>query len=462
MSEPTPVPVNPSDGSPRPAVVPPDRWIFPTPQEHRLANGVRLLVHDLPGQYVVSVRIAIPHALASEPRDREGVATLLARLLDEGTQQHSAEEFAALLERRGIAVGGGASEAGIALDVDVPKRFLPDALDLARQMLAEPAFPENEVRRAVASRLAEIEQERASAPHRSARELIATMYAPTDRASRPTGGSASTVAAVARDDIVAHHARAIGPQGCIVVVAGDLAGLDVAGLVASTLGAWTNPDHVPPSRPAIPAVAADWSRVVVVDRPGSVQSEISIACPGPDRHVDGDAGWSPYPVLGYLVGGSPNARVDAVLREDKGYTYGIRSTFRPRRAGGMFLTSGSVRGDVTVESVSLLVSILDAARGGFDVAEARAGADFVARTAPGRYATADQVADESVMVAVDGLPSSFTTDVLDRMRTVTPQELRTAYERFVDGRWSIVVVGDASAWVDDLRAVRHDVTVVAN
>ena len=99
------------------------------------------------------------------------------------------------------------------------------------------------------------------------------------------------------------------------------------------------------------------SRIVLVSRPGSVQTEIVVGAPGPDRSVEG--GWAPYPVLGFVLGGSPNARVDAVLREEKGYTYGIRSSFRPRRAGGVFLTSGSVRADSTAESLRLLVEILE-------------------------------------------------------------------------------------------------------
>ena len=100
-------------------------------------------------------------------------------------------------------------------------------------------------------------------------------------------------------------------------------------------------------------------RVVVVDRPGSVQSEIAVAWQGPDRHATG--GWARYPVIGYLLGGSPNARIDAVLREDK-FTYGIRSGFRPRRASGLFLTTGSVRADATVESVQILTELLDPGR----------------------------------------------------------------------------------------------------
>ena len=91
-----------------------------------------------------------------------------------------------------------------------------------------------------------------------------------------------------------------------------------------------------------------------MDRPGSVQTEIAVACPAPDRSTP--HGWAPHPVLAFVLGGSPNARVDALLREEKGYTYGIRTSFRPRVAGGSFVTQGSVRSEVTGEAVELLLS----------------------------------------------------------------------------------------------------------
>ena len=446
----------------RPEVVPPGPWLFPVPQEYPLDNGIRLLVHDLPGQYVMSVRVAVPHRMATEPRDLEGISQLRTRLLDEGTDSHDPEALAELLERQGIGIGLGASEGAIGLDVDVPKRFLPAALDLAREILSEPAFPEPEVRRALATRLAEIEQERASAAHRGLREVAATYYDASERASRPVGGTPETVSAITRDDLVAHHRRSVGPQGATVVVAGDLTDLDVPALVGDTLGRWANPGHEP-SAPFTPArAAADRVRVVVVDRPGSVQSELAVAGPGPDRHLDDDRGWAPYPVAAYVLGGSPNARIDAVLREEKGYTYGIRAGYRPRRAGGMFLVTGSVRSEVTVESIGLLLGILDEARSGLGEEEVQAGVDFISRTAPGRFATADQVADESLMLAMDRLPVTFTSDNLTRLSALTSADVTAAYQRFAGEGWTVVIVGDAAAWVSDLRANGYEVTVVAS
>jgi zinc protease len=432
----------------RPTVAPPEPWTFPAPTEHLLDNGVRVLLHHVPGQYVLSLRVVVPLSLSTEPDGLEGVAAMTARLLDEGTAQHGPEEFAELMERHGMALGAGVSEGGLLVDVDVPQGHVATAAGLVAQALAEPVFPESEVRRIVRNRRAEIEQERASAAHRAMRELSRTLWDPADRAATPVAGTAESVTALSRDDIAAFHARRVGPGGACVVLAGDLGGADPLGVLAGTLGRWSSDHHEPPPAPVPPRPSAERRRVVVVDRPGAVQTEIAVGCPGPDRSTP--HGWAPYPVLSFVVGGSPTSRVDAVLREEKGYTYGIRTSFRPRVAGGTFVAQGSVRSEVTAEATELLLGILDTARDGFTDAELRTGTDFVSRTAPGRYATADAIADESAALALEGLPVDFTTRTLRDVAALGADDLRTAYRRVVDGEWSVVLVGDAEQIVPAL------------
>jgi len=416
--------------------------------------------YDIPGQYVISIRLSVPTPLTAEPRDREGVATIMARTLDEGTASHDAAAFAELLERRGIAFGASVGDSGLGIDVDVPKRHLGAALDLLGQVLREPAFAVHEVERQVKTRLAEIDQERATPGQRAALEFVRTFYAADERASRPTGGSHETVSVITAADVQAYFRSTVGPSGATVVVAGDLDGLDVVAEVEQWLGSWDTPVEVAPEQHAARR-AADAARIVLVDRPGSVQTELYVGCPGPDRHEP--QGWAAYPVLSFVIGGAPNSRVDSVLREDKGFTYGIRSGFRPRNVGGLFLTSGAVRADSTVESVDLLMGILDGAREGYTEQEVRSGVDFIGLTAPGRYATADAVADEAATLAMEGLTTDFTSRNLAALASLDADALAAAYRRYVTGEWTVVLVGDASAYADGVRALdRGPVTIVPN
>lgn len=447
---------------PRPTVAAAPPWAFPLPtNDEHLDNGLRVAAYDVPGQYVISASLVVPLLLSDEPRDIEGVASLMSHLLDEGTERHDSEQFAALLERHGIALSAGVNDGALMVDVDVPVRHLETALELLAEALTSPAFPEDEVRRLRSSRLAEIEQERASAPHRAARELIATLWAPYERASRPTAGAASTVAQITRPHVVELYAERVGPVGASFVVAGSLAGVDLFGMLQRTLGRWRAPGHIQPPRPTAPDLAVDAARVVLVDRPGSVQSELAIGWRGPDRRIA--TGWAPYPVIGFLIGGSPGARVDAVLREEKGYTYGIRTGIRPRRAGGLLLTSGSVRADATAESLEILARILDPQNVSFSDDELRSGVDFIAGIAPGRFATAGAIGDEAASLLMDGLPLDFTTRTREATMALTTGDLDAAYSALAPPRWCVVVVGDASLYADRVRALGlGDVSVVSN
>jgi len=441
----------------RPLVSAPGPWSFPEAQRAGLPNGLGVVSYDIPGQYVISVRLAVPMPLDREPREREGIATIMARTLDEGTARHTAEEFAELLERKGIALGAGVSESGLIVDVDVPKRNLGEALDLLSQAVQEPTFPAKEVSRHVKIRLAEIEHERALPGQRAALEFISTYFDPAERASRPSAGTRSTISAITPQDLAAFHIANVVPSGATVVVSGDLSDLDVVSEVQRALGSWRGTAREPVEASEA-ARAVDAARIVFLDRPESVQTEFYVGCPGPDRRVEG--GWAAYQVLGFVVGGSPNARIDAVLREDKGFTYGIRSGFRPRRRGGVFLTSGSVRADSTVEALGLLLEILDQAREGFNENETRTGVDFIGKTAPGRYATADTVADEAAGLSLEGLTTEFTTASLRALEDVDAEVLTKAYGRFVTGEWTVIIVGDASLYAEGVRALGRGEVVI--
>lgn len=444
---------------PRPPVAPTAAWEFPHGRQDQLDNGMRSWVRDIPGQFICSVRVAVPMPSTREPAGLEGVGTLMARLLDEGTARRSADEMTELLERRGCAFSAHLTDDGMLVALDVPKRRLQDGLELLTEALAEPAFGTREVERHVRQRLAEIDHDRSEPDSAAALTFVEEYYDAADRFARPMAGTSDSVAAITPDSLRAYHQAQVRPDGAVVALAGDLTGVNVTGLLSGTLGAWRPQGQGADTATTagVARLAASTSRVVVVDRPGSVQSELYIGSAAPGRDVPG--GWAPYPVLAMILGGAPQARLDAVLREDKGYTYGMRCGFRPRTRGGLFVTSGAVRADSTADALRLTLGILDDAREGFGVDETRDAVDFVARTAPGRYATADAVAAEVAARHLDGSGGPAHTRALLRdLPTVTPERLAQAYGR-VSGDRLVVVVGDAATFVDEVRSDGHDVTV---
>ncbi|WP_298750633.1 pitrilysin family protein [uncultured Serinicoccus sp.] len=428
----------------RPGVGEPALWRFPEPVRTRLPNGLDALVVDLPGQHVLSLRVALPAPISGEPPGLEGSTLMMARCLDEGTGSRSATELAELAELHGIALGAGAGEHGLHLGVEVTGRHLGTALDLLVECLDEPTFPEAEVARQVRHRLTDIAHELADPTGRAHHELRQAYYASGDRARVPVGGSSWSVDALTPDVLRARHGM-LGPRGGVVVLAGDLSTVqDPVRLLSSTLGSWEPSGPDAPGGPRRAERAPDADQVVLVPRPGAGQTELLLARPGPDRRTP--HGWGTYQALSMLFGGAPHARLDRVLREQRGWTYGMRLGFRPRQVGGRCVVGGAVRADATRPALEETLRILDTPGESLEEHEVREAADFVAMTAPARYLTADSVADELVSLVGDGLGPETVTRTLQQVHDLPRGRAAQAWDEVRSGPgWTVVVVGDPDA-----------------
>ena len=308
------------DFYPQPAPGQPKPWAFPVPERGGLANGLTVLRCHRPGQQVVAVEICLDMPLDAEPDGLDGIATIMVNALSQGTGEHTAEEFAAELERCGATLDAHADYLGARVSLEVPVSRLAKALGLLAEALHAPAFAGSEIERLVRNRLDGIPLELANPGRRAARQLAQELFPASARMSRPRKGTEDTVARIDAAGVRAFYQAHVRPTTATAVIVGDLTGVDLDAVLAGTLGGWAGVSAEPLPMP--PVTADDSGRVVIVDRPGAVQTQLLIGRTGPDRH---DRAW-PALVLGtYCLGGTLTSRLDRVLREEKGYTYGVRA-----------------------------------------------------------------------------------------------------------------------------------------
>ena len=448
----------PVGGSPRP-------WAFPAPERTSLPNGMAVLRCHRPGQQVVAVEVALPAPLAAEPEGLDGVATIMARALAEGTDKHDAEEFAAELERCGATLDTHADHPGVRVSLEVPASRLRKALGLLSDALRAPAFPDSEVERLVRNRLDEIPHELANPARRAAKELSKELFPADSRISRPRQGTEESVARVDAGAVRAFYEAHVRPATATAVVVGDLTGVDLDAVLAETLGTWTG--SAGGTAVVKPVVADDTGRVVIVDRPGAVQTQLLIGRAGPDRH---ERIW-PAQVLGtYCLGGTLTSRLDRVLREEKGYTYGVRSfgqVLRSEPDGGqgvaLLAISGSVATDVTGPALADLWQVLRtlAAEGLTDEERDTAVQNLVG-VAPLRYETASAVADTLADQVEQHLPDDYQGGMYARLAgTGTVEATAAVVSAFPVDRLVTVLVGDAAQIAGPVRELGiGEVTVV--
>ncbi len=439
----------PQGGAPRP-------WAFPAPDRGQLPNGLTLLTSHRPGQQVVAVEINLVAPLEAEPEGLDGVATIMARALSEGTDKHDAEEFAAELERCGATMDAHADHPGLRVSLEVPASRLDHALGLLADALRAPAFPDSEIERLVRNRLDEIPHELANPARRAAMALSKELFPATSRMSRPRQGTEETVERIDAAAVRAFYAAHVRPATATAVIVGDFTGIDLDASLAGTLGAWTGSTAEPVK--ASPITADDTGRVVIVDRPGAVQTQLLIGRIGADRH---DRVW-PAQVLGtYCLGGTLTSRLDRVLREEKGYTYGVRAFGQVLRStadgsgAAMLAISGSVDTASTGPALEDLWKVLrTVAAEGLTDAERDVAVQNLVGVAPLKYETAAAVAGTLADQVEQHLPDDFQAQLYARLaETGTVEATAAVVNAFPGDRLVTILVGDAAQIAEPVKAL---------
>ncbi|MDI3418781.1 M16 family metallopeptidase [Streptomyces luteolus] len=439
-------------------------WAFPAPERGTLPNGLTVLRCHRPGQQIVAVDVVLEAPLDTEPEGLDGVSTIMARAFTEGTDKHSAEEFAAELERCGATLDAHADHPGLRISLEVPVSRLPKGLALLADALRAPAFEDSEIKRLVRNRLDEIPHETANPARRAAKELYKQLFPAEARMSRPRQGSEETVANIDAAAVRAFYDAHVRPATATAVVVGDLEGADLDAMLGETLGEWTGNTAQP--RSAAPVTADDTGRVFIVDRPGAVQTQLLIGRIGADRH---DQVW-PAQVLGtYCLGGTLTSRLDRVLREEKGYTYGVRAFGQVLRSASdgsgaaMLAISGSVDTPNTGPALDDLWKVLRTlAAEGLDDAERDVAVQNLVGVAPLRYETAAAVSSTLADQVEQELPDDFQAQLYRRLsETGTVEATAAVVNAFPEDRLVTVLVGDAEQIEEPVKALGiGEVTVV--
>ncbi len=303
---------------------------LPKIERARLANGLRVASTHYDGTPETLFEIALPGGHVFETREQLGLASLVARAMQEGTRKLSTVEFIDALDHLGADLRVSSDDDELTLSLRVLDRRLQPALELLFDVLLEPRFDDADFERVRKLRLASIAARGDDASAVAADVWRRLMYGDEVSLGRSAGGTAECVARVTTDDLRAFHAAALDPVRARVAVVGRWNASEVVALLAPLAKRW--PACRANAMPAFePRENAARRGLFVVDRPGAPQSELRI---GRLAIAAGDPDWLALGALNYSLGGTFTSRINLNLRERNGYTYGARSGFEtaPRRA----------------------------------------------------------------------------------------------------------------------------------
>ena len=445
----------------RPASAAQRPYVFPEVRRLSLSGGAVVAAH-LPGQPLAWLGVMLGGGALAEPAPSgagvplDGLSRATASLLDEGTENYTADEFGAAVESLGGRWGVDSGWQSTKVTIDLPAGRAGAGAGLLAEAVRRPAFRETDTRRFL-SDLVSAKQEQFARPGLRAQQALRNaLYGEQARYGRLAGGTPESVEELTGELVRAFHAQWLRAPG-VLLVAADL---DVVDLEALAAAVFADAAADSPATPDGGAPAADPARLTIADRPGAVQSTLRIGHPVLTRTELAASGVDivALRVASTILGGSFSSRLNHELREVKGYTYGAHSAFDLGRPQGLYSMSTEVQTDSTAPAVADTLRIIrEFFDGGATVDELELTRAYLAGATPIGLQSPGAVGERLIEMVRHGLPGDYMTVEHARLLEVTLDEVDTALHAVLRPEDLVVAVeGDESVFGSELaKAVRE-------
>jgi zinc protease len=462
----------PAVGQPR-AVLPEDQRQAPPPPadrpdvqapqlaRHVLGNGMQVVAAQTGAVPVATLSILLPGGSASDPREQAGRANLAAALANRGTMSdsgsQSATEIAARLESLGASMSTATRSDGTVFSLSAPAANLAAAGAVLADVIRHPAYPADEVARELARTIEGRRSAYSDPAELAAMALRPALYG--DAAyGNVNGGTPASLALLTHADLAAHAATWWHPAAAQAVVTGGIAPDEAFALVESLFGDWSAA-AMPPAAPADPAGDRLPPRTVVIDLPDAGQAAVYLVGRGPQRS---DAAWYPLDLANAVLGGGSNGRLFEEVRNRRSLSYGAYSQIGAQRFDPLVSANAQTANETVDEVVAVMLA--EYARLGSEpfsedlLARRRlflAGGRSRALESSAGYAT---IMLDMLALGIDPAEAAAYAQRLDGVSGAAASAAARQY--FAPDQTTLVIVGNAAAFVDDLRVLRPDVEVI--
>ena len=422
----------------------------PTWTKTQLSNGATLIVserHNLP---LVSFSITfVGGGNQFEPAGKRGVASLTSSMLTEGTTTKTGDQISDALQLLGTNIGANISgEEGTVSFVSTAKNF--DAtLALLADMMLNSTFPADALERLRARTLVGLTQAKDQPNIVGAQVFAKILYGD----AHPYGQrmTETSVKAITRDDLVAFHKAYLQPGRAIITVVGDVTPSKAKASVEKALAAWAKAGARPSfDYPKLPELQP--AKIYLVDKPGAAQSVFNIGLPGPPRDTPD---YFALQVLNTILGGQFQSRLNANIREQKGYSYGVSSGFNYGRGPGAFRAGGAIFSGKTDLALIEFMNELKGIVGDKPVTdeEITTAKESLIQRMPQRFASVNGISDAISSLVVQGLPDDYYQTYAKNISAVTKEDLLRVAKRYIDLKnLAIVIVGNKAEIEAALKA----------
>jgi zinc protease len=418
-----------------------------TPTSATLSNGLTLILSERRGLPVVAAGLVLKTGSDANPADKPGLANFVAAMLDEGTMTRSALQIADEVAALGASLTTASSMDATTVSARSLTKNFPALLDLAADVVLRPSFPAEEIERQRAQRLGQLVQQRDNPALVAAQVQAAALYGPRHPYGYSEIGTEAAVKAMSRADMEAFWKQNFVPNNAALIVAGDISMTDLRALAEKAFGGW---QRGTPAQPALGAPATTPARIVIVDKPGSPQTQLRVVSIGAPRS---SPDFRPLQVMNMALGGLFSSRINMNLRERNGYSYGTYSNFTFRKSAGPFAVAGGIRTDATAPAVTEIFKEISGITGSAIPAdELQKAKDSLANSLPGAFESGANAVGNFSNVFIYDLGLDYYSRYAQQVNAVTSDQAQDVAKRYlVPTRMVVIAVGDRKAIEADLQ-----------
>ena len=422
----------------------------PTWTKTPLANGALLIVSERPGLPLVSFSITfVGGANQFEPAGRRGLGPLTGSMLNEGTTTKTGDQISDALQLLGtnvnVSVGG---EEGQLSFVSTTRNF-EGTLAILSDMMLNSTFPPEALERFRARTLVELTQQKDQPTIVGGQVFARVLYGKGHPYGQPA--DEASVKAITRDDVVSFQKAYFQPGRAIITVVGAVKTPQVKAAVEKAFASWTKAGDKPSfDYPKLPEKRP--ATIYLVDKPGSAQSVVNIGLPGPPRNTPD---FFALQVLNTILGGQFQSRLNANLREQKGYSYGVSSAFAYGKGPGPFRAGGSIFQDKTDVALIEFMKELKGIVGERPITdeELQTAKDSLIQGLPQRFTSVSAIGASITGLTLWGLPDNYYQNYAKAVSAVTKEDLTRVANLYIDlSHLAIVIVADRAAVEASLKA----------
>ncbi|QYF96028.1 insulinase family protein [Massilia sp. PAMC28688] len=423
---------------------------LPKATSFKLANGLTVIHHHNPALPLVAAELVVKAGASANPAAIPGLASFTASMLDEGTATRSAPQISDELAQLGAELSAGSGAENSLVSLHALKRNFARAFELMADVVLHPAFPEAEVERQRASRLADLAQVEEDAAAVANRMAAAALYGRQHPFGFGALGTEAAIKATTRSQMADFWQQHYLPNNAALVIAGDLTQEEALAMAQARFGAWKSG---PVQAPSLPPPQTTGAGAVVVHKDDASQTALQVTLLGASRASDD---YAALEVMNAALGGLFTSRINTSLREEKGYSYGVYSQFDYRRTPGPFDIAGSVRTSATGASVAEIFKQVKAIRDEpLPAAELETARNAQVLSLPGHFETNEGIGASFAGLFAFDLPLDYYATLAGKYAAVTAQQVQDVARRYLKPEKLIVVaVGDRKKIEPQLRKLK--------